>query len=254
MVLHYQPVVDLRSGRTIHAEALVRWAQPGRAVEYPGAWLPLIENTALIAQLGDWVLATALAACARWQAVQPGIGVSVNVSARELCDPGYSARVAAALGRQPTLAPTCLQLEVVESAPMSALPAALATMHDCGALGVGFALDDFGTGYSSLAYLKSLPAKAVKIDRSFVAQLADSDNDRRIVQGIVALVGGCGMTAVAEGIETWAQAHALVAAGCALGQGYAIAPPVPEAQWLDWLRQPPRPLPRPDAAAPARAS
>jgi EAL domain-containing protein (putative c-di-GMP-specific phosphodiesterase class I) len=94
----------------------------------------------------------------------------------------------------------------------------------------------------------------VKIDRSFVAQLADSDNDRRIVQGIVALVGGCGMTAVAEGIETWAQAHALVAAGCALGQGYAIAPPVPEAQWLDWLRQPPRPLPRPDAAAPARAS
>jgi diguanylate cyclase (GGDEF)-like protein/PAS domain S-box-containing protein len=243
MVLHYQPVVDLGSGRVLRAEALVRWARPGRGLVPPGEWLPLIEHTPVIAQLGDWVLATALQACARWQSVQPGVGVSVNASARELCDAGYAQRVAAALARQPTLAPSCLQLEVVESAPMSALPAALATMTACGTLGVGFALDDFGTGYSSLAYLKSLPAEVVKIDRSFISPLGDSESDRRVVQGIVALVDGCGKKVVAEGVETLQQAEILLASGCNVGQGYGILPPVPEDRWLHWLQQPPRPMP-----------
>jgi EAL domain-containing protein (putative c-di-GMP-specific phosphodiesterase class I) len=212
----------------------------------PGEWLPQIEHTAVISQLGDWVLAAALRACAEWQALQPGLGISVNVSARELCDPGYPLRVAAALALHPGLPPQRLLLEVVESAPMTELPAALATMRACKALGADFALDDFGTGYSSLAYLKTLPAGVVKIDRSFVASLghsgADSDNDRRIVQGILELVGGCGLQAVAEGVETQAQARALRQAGCTLAQGYGILPPVPEAQFLDWLRQPARPV------------
>src|SRR5690606_13440997 len=123
------------------------------------------------------------------QAVAPGVGVSVNISARELCDHQHSARVAAALAREPTLASALLQLEVLESAPMAALPAALATMLGCCVLGARFALDDFGTGYSSLAYLKSMPVAAVKIDRSFIAGLDNGregrDSDRRIVQGIV---------------------------------------------------------------------
>ena len=242
MRLHYQPIVDLRSGRTLRAEALVRWARPGGPLVPPGEWLPLIEHTAVISQLGDWVLATALEACARWQLVQPGLGVSVNVSARELCDPDHARHVAAALARHPGLPPQLLQLEVVESAPMTALPSAMATMRACTALGAAFALDDFGTGYSSLAYLKTLPAAVVKIDRSFVAHLADSPSDRRIVQGIIELVGGCSLEAVAEGVETQAQARELLAAGCTLGQGYGILPPVPEAQLIDWLRQPPRPV------------
>jgi diguanylate cyclase (GGDEF)-like protein/PAS domain S-box-containing protein len=237
MRLHYQPIVDLRSGRTVRAEALVRWARPGGPLVPPGEWLPLIEHTAVISQLGDWVLATALQACAAWQPAHPGVGVSVNVSARELGDPDYAQRVAAALARHPGLAPPLLLLEVVESAPVTALPAALATMRACTALGAGFALDDFGTGYSSLAYLKTLPVAVVKIDRSFVAGLVDSEGDRRIMQGIVELVGGCGLQAVAEGVETPAQARAVLAAGCTLGQGYGILPPVPEAQLLDWLRQ-----------------
>lgn len=260
MRLHYQPVVDLRSGRTVHAEALVRWARPGVGMVPPGEWLPLIEHGALIVRLGEWVLATALRACAAWQAVAPGVGVSVNVSAREICDPSHTARVAAALAREPALAPSLLQLEVVESAPMSALPAALATMRGCTELGARFALDDFGTGYSSLAYLKTLPAAAVKIDRSFVAGLGHGtghdgpQGDRRIVQGIVELACGYGMATIGEGVETEAQARELLAAGCELGQGYGILPPVEEEDLHDWLRRPPRRFaePAPDAFAPPR--
>lgn len=170
------------------------------------------------------------------------MGVSVNVSARELCDANYPQQVAAALARHPGLPPQLLMLEVVESAPMSALPAALATMRACTALGARFALDDFGTGYSSLAYLKTLPAAVVKIDRSFVASLADSPSDRRIVQGIVEMVGGCGLQVLAEGVETVAQARELLAASCSVGQGYGILRPAPEPQLLDWLRRPPQPV------------
>jgi diguanylate cyclase (GGDEF)-like protein/PAS domain S-box-containing protein len=240
MVLHYQPVVDLRNGQPLRAEALVRWARPGGPLLMPGDWLPLIEHTALIAELGAWVLDTALRACAGWQAVAPGLGVAVNVSARELCDPGYVHRLAQALAHHPGLPPRLLQLEVVESAPMSALPAALATMRGCRALGVEFALDDFGTGYSSLAYLKSLPVTTAKIDRSFVAQLHEGDGrepsgDQRILQGIVALVEGCGLQAVGEGVETPQHARALVRAGCVLGQGYGILRPVPVEQLLRWV-------------------
>jgi diguanylate cyclase (GGDEF)-like protein/PAS domain S-box-containing protein len=249
MRLHYQPVVDLRSGRTVRAEALVRWARPGGALVPPGEWLPLIEQTPLILPLGQWVLATALRDCAAWQADAPGVGVSVNVSARELCDPGQGRRVSAALAAMPALAPALLQLEVVESAPMSALPAALTTMRECLALGVRFALDDFGTGYSSLAYLKTLPVAAVKIDRSFVGGLGTGGpagspaGEGRILQGIVDLIAGYGLEAVAEGVETDAQASALQAAGCTLAQGYGILPPVDVAALRQWLRQPPRPAP-----------
>jgi diguanylate cyclase (GGDEF)-like protein/PAS domain S-box-containing protein len=242
MCLHYQPIVDLRSGRTVRVEALVRWARPGGPLLPPGDWLPLIEHTAVIAQLGAWVMATALEACANWQQLLPGVGVSVNVSARELCDPGYAQQVAAALARHPALPPERLLLEVVESAPMSALPAALATMRACAALGTAFALDDFGTGYSSLAYLKTLPARVVKIDRSFVAGLTANDGDRRIVQGIVELVGGCGLEAVAEGVETAGQARALLVAGCCLAQGNGILRPVREEELCAWLQCPPVPL------------
>lgn len=243
MMLHFQPVVDLRDGRPVRAEALVRWAPPGAPLRPPGEWLPLIEHTALIGQLGEWVLDAALQACAGWQASAPGLGVAVNVSARELCDPGYAERVLQALARHPEVPPALLQLEVVESAPMSEMPAALATMRRCRAIGVGFALDDFGTGYSSLAYLKTLPLTTAKIDRSFVAQLhmADNEGDRRILQGIVALVGGCGLDAVGEGIETAAHARALLAVGCTLGQGFGILPPVPLPTLLRWLAQPPVP-------------
>jgi EAL domain-containing protein (putative c-di-GMP-specific phosphodiesterase class I) len=236
--------VDLRSGRTRRVEALVRWASAPGVLRAPGEWLPHIEHTALITQLGEWVLDEALRACAAWQPVAPGIGVAVNVSARELCDPQHVARVRAALARVPELPPPLLQLEVVESAPMSALPEALATMRGCQALGVAFALDDFGTGYSSLAYLKSLPVHAVKIDRSFVQPLGEGPPgaDWRIVQGIVDLVGGCGLSAVGEGVETADQARALLAAGCTQGQGYGILRPAPLDELLHWLQQPARPI------------
>jgi diguanylate cyclase (GGDEF)-like protein/PAS domain S-box-containing protein len=264
MRLHFQPVVDLRTGRAVRAEALVRWARPGGALVPPGEWLPLIEHTPLIVRLGEWVLATALRACAAWQAADPGVGVSVNVSAQELCDPDHSVRLAAALAREPSLSPALVQLEVVESAPMSALPAAMATMRACNALGTSFALDDFGTGYSSLAYLKTLPVSVVKIDRSFVFGLASGQGsegrpgDRRIVQGIVELVGGYGLTAVGEGVETAAQARELLAAGCTLGQGYGICRPVEAEGFVAWLLQPQRPFAEvpltPSAALTARTS
>jgi EAL domain-containing protein (putative c-di-GMP-specific phosphodiesterase class I) len=134
---------------------LVRWAHPGGALVPPGEWLPLIERTAVISQLGDWVLATALQACAASQPGHPGVGPQLPL------------------------------LEVVESAPVTALPAALATLRACTAVGADFVLEDFGTGYSSLAHLKRLPVGVVKFDRSFVASLVDSESDRRIMQGMV---------------------------------------------------------------------
>lgn len=235
MCLHFQPIVDLKTGRASHLEALVRWQMPDGDLAPPGDWLPVIEHTPVIVDLGRWVLREALDACNRWQSAFPGLGVSVNVSARELCSQVFATDVAGALARHPGLPPGRLLLEVTESAPMSALPAALASMNACRALGVEFALDDFGTGYSSLTYLKLLPVSAVKLDRSFIAHLDENPDDQRIVSGIVQLVEGSGLRVVAEGIETAAQAREVLAAGCRLGQGFWLARPAPEDAVLEGL-------------------
>ena len=236
MEVHFQPVIDLASGALRYAEALVRWNHPERGLLPPGEWLPSILDHESIAALGDWVLEASLAQSARWEATGLRCGVSVNVSAYELRSTSFVAHVAAALARHPGLPPGTLRLEVLESAALPDIAAADAAMRACAAHGVSFALDDFGTGYSSLAYLKRLPATTIKIDASFVRGMLDDPGDRAIVLGVVGLAHVFGRESVAEGVETPAHVAALREAGCDLGQGYGIAPPMPAAHFEAWAR------------------
>ena len=236
MVLHFQPVVDLRSGMVRFAEALVRWRRPDEGMLPPGEWLSAIEETPVVAELGDWVLDEALRRCGAWGAIGLCGGVSVNVSAFELRDPAFPDRVRRALGRHPGVHPSRLKLEVLESAALADIAAVTATMDACRAMGVEFALDDFGTGYSSLTYLKRLPASTLKIDRSFVANMLEDAGDRAIVTGVVELARVFDRASVAEGVESTAHVEALRELGCDMGQGYGIAPPMPADAFTDWLK------------------
>jgi diguanylate cyclase (GGDEF)-like protein/PAS domain S-box-containing protein len=236
MVLHFQPVVDLRSGMVRFAEALVRWRRPDEGMLPPGEWLSAIEETPVVAELGDWVLDEALRRCGAWGAIGLCGGVSVNVSAFELRDPAFPDRVRRALGRHPGVHPSRLKLEVLESAALADIAAVTATMDACRAMGVEFALDDFGTGYSSLTYLKRLPATTLKIDRSFVANMLEDAGDRAIVTGVVELARVFDRASVAEGVESTAHVEALRELGCDMGQGYGIAPPMPADAFTDWLK------------------
>lgn len=236
MVLHFQPIVDLATGAVRFAEALVRWRRPDLGMLPPGDWMATVEDHPVIAELGDWVLDEALRRCAGWAASGLCGGVSVNVSAFELRDPAFPARVRSALERHPGIDPSRLKLEVLESAALADIAAVTATMEACRALGVEFALDDFGTGYSSLTYLKRLPASTLKIDRSFVADMLVDDADRAIVAGVIGLAKVFGRSSVAEGVESHAHATALKALGCDMGQGYGFAPPMPPEAFEAWMR------------------
>jgi EAL domain-containing protein (putative c-di-GMP-specific phosphodiesterase class I) len=236
MEVHYQPVVELATGRLRYAEALVRWNHPERGLLPPGEWLPSILDDESIAALGDWVLETVLAQSERWRADGLCGGASVNVSAYELRNPSFAGHLALALARHPGLPRGTLRLEVLESAALPDMAAAADVMRACAALGVEFSLDDFGTGYSSLTYLKRLPASTIKIDRSFVAGMLSDPGDRAIVLGVIGLAQVFGREAVAEGVESPAHVAALVEAGCGLGQGHGIAPPMPPGAFAAWAR------------------
>jgi EAL domain-containing protein (putative c-di-GMP-specific phosphodiesterase class I)/CheY-like chemotaxis protein len=264
-VLHYQPVVDLASRGTVGVEALVRWRHPERGLVSPAAFIPLAEATGLIVPLGRWVLAEACRAVAAWNARRaPGaapLNVAVNVSSRQLQDPGLLEDVAAAL-RASTLPAGRLVLEVTESVLLDNLEAALGRLEALRALGVRVSLDDFGTGYSSLAYLQRLPVDVLKIDRAFTSQVAAGGRSAAFARAVLTFAGALGMRTVAEGVETEAQHGELRTLGCDLGQGFLYARPLePEALAAFLRAHPPPPVavaaaPPPDAAgAPAsRAS
>jgi EAL domain-containing protein (putative c-di-GMP-specific phosphodiesterase class I) len=228
--LHYQPVVDLRTGATVGCEALCRWWHPTRGSVNPGEFILLAEETGLIRQLGSWSLLEAARQLAAWSA-DPVLGrldVAVNLSARQLADKALPELVHDAIVltggdfRR-------LTLEVTETAVMTEPEAALGTLLRLKELGVTIAIDDFGTGYSSLVYLKRLPVDILKIDRTFVAGLPDDPEDRAIVKTIVDLAGSVGVKTVAEGIETDAQRRVCLDLGCDLGQGDLWSPAVPPA-------------------------
>jgi diguanylate cyclase (GGDEF)-like protein/PAS domain S-box-containing protein len=238
LVLHYQPKVDMRSGRVHGFEALLRWEHPTQGLIAPAQFLPLIEHTGLSSRIGDWVIAQALGHLSSWRRKGFEFSVSVNVSARHLQEPDFSLRLSELLDRhQPEPLAAWLEIEITESAAHADIEATSALLARCRTLGVRFALDDFGTGYSTLTYLKRLPVDVLKIDRSFVHQMLDDAQDRAIVEGVIGLAGTFGCTVVAEGVESPAQARALLDMGCALGQGIGIAAPMPVAQVSDWIAQ-----------------
>ncbi|MDE2564643.1 MAG: EAL domain-containing protein, partial [Burkholderiales bacterium] len=236
-VLYYQPKVDMKSGRVLGFEALLRWEHPEQGIVAPLQFLPLIEETGLSSRIGDWVLSQALEHLSQWRRDGLDFAVSVNISARHLQEPDFAQRLAELLARHEEPLATRLELEMLEGVAHADIEATSALVARCQSLGVRFALDDFGTGYSTLAYLKRLPVDVLKIDRSFVHHMLDDAQDRAIVEGVIGLARTFGCVVVAEGVESPAQARTLLELGCEIGQGTGIAAPMPSNLVAGWLRE-----------------
>jgi diguanylate cyclase (GGDEF)-like protein/PAS domain S-box-containing protein len=227
----YQPEIDLRTGHVTGVEALVRWHHPERGLVPPGEFVPLAEQTGLIAGIGAWVLDTALAQAAEWSDARfdsTALAVWVNLSARQLGDPGLVELVSGTLRRHGVDAAQ-LGLEITETALLEDAEGAVTALSSLRELGVRLAVDDFGTGYSSLSYLKRLPVDAVKIDRSFVDGLAVDGDDSAIVAAVAGMARALRLTTIAEGVENLDQLHALRRLGCDLAQGHFFTTPQPPA-------------------------
>nr|WP_249420477.1 EAL domain-containing protein [Rhabdothermincola salaria] len=224
--VHYQPVVDLVDGRLIAFEALVRWEHPERGTLPPAEFLDTAERSGLIVGLGERVLEKACRQAAEWRRAGADIYLSVNVSTRQLADPGVVERFTEIMG-DAGFDPACLWLEVTETAVVEELEKACLVLRRLVDLGVGVSIDDFGTGWASLTYLRSFPVHTLKIDRSFVARAGDTANDAAIVRSIISLGAELGLFVVAEGIETKAQHEELRRLGCSFGQGYLFGRPAP---------------------------
>jgi diguanylate cyclase (GGDEF)-like protein len=229
LAVHYQPQVDLGTGRLVGVEALARWSGAT-----PVEFIPVAEETGLIGPLGAWVLGTATRDLAAWhaQGLDP-LSVTVNVSTRQLEDPDFPIVVATALAST-GLAPESLCLELTESALMGAGTASLDCLKLLKELGVYVGIDDFGTGHSSLARLRSLPVEVLKVDRSFVDGLGTEPEDSAIVAAVLSLAHALGLHVIAEGVETPLQAHQLQALGCTVAQGWLWSPAVEAARILEY--------------------
>ncbi len=226
-VLHYQPVVELPTGRITEVEALVRWKHPQRGLLFPADFVGLSEETGLIVPLGRWVLHEACRQTRQWQLAAPAtkLAISVNLSARQLQQPGLVDEIGAAL-RETRLDAGALRLEITETVVMHDAPTTLAKLEALKALGVQLAIDDFGTGYSSLGYLKRFPVDTLKIDRSFVKGIGRDVEDSAIVRAVITVAKSLGLSVTAEGIETADQLDQLRTLGCDHGQGYFFAKPM----------------------------
>jgi len=232
--LEFQPKVDCRRGLVVGAEALIRWQHPTLGRLSPAEFVPLIENSDLAFNVGDWVIRQTLAQIARWRRDGLDVAVSVNAFIRQLVHPEFVGTLAAALAEQPDLGPGCLQIEIVETAALNELDALRSVIEACRELGVSFSLDDFGTGYSTLAHLRHLPATEIKIDQSFVGHMLARAEDLAIVEAVIGLGRAFGRSIVAEGAETPAHIGRLLELGCDVMQGYALARPMAADDFLRW--------------------
>jgi diguanylate cyclase (GGDEF)-like protein/PAS domain S-box-containing protein len=232
LCLHYQPEVDLQTGRVVALEALVRLEHPERGLVPPGEFIPIAEESGLILPMGEWVLIEACAQLGAWRkagTVGDDVRVAVNVSARQLSDAALPQTVARALGAA-ELDPGALCLEITESALIQDTELAMANLHAIKAQGVFIAIDDFGVGFSSLSQIRELPpVDVIKVDRSFTAGLGRNESDGAVVNAVLGLARSLGLTAVAEGIETAEQLDQLQVLGCDVGQGFYFARPQPAA-------------------------
>ncbi|PLU00747.1 EAL domain-containing protein [Sinorhizobium medicae] len=225
-LLHFQPQMNLGTGRIFAAEALLRWNHPVRGIISPSVFIPLAEETGLIVPIGDWALRAACRQLKAWQdAGLPPLIISVNVSARQFRERNWASRVAEIL-KETGLEARYLELELTESLIMQGVPGAIATMHALEAIGVHLAIDDFGTGYSSLSALKRFPVRRLKIDRSFVTDIPLDADDMAITYAIISLAQKLGLRVIAEGVESEAQVEFLQKAGCDEIQGYFFSRPL----------------------------
>ncbi len=235
LVLHYQPKAQLRSGRILGVEALARWQHPEHGLIGPDEFIRLAERTGLIYPVTRYLLRAALRQAAQWHRGGLRLSVAVNVSTRCLLDPTFPDQVAEGLAAEGVPA-DLLVLEITESAVMADPARALDALDRLHTLGVGLSIDDFGTGYSSMTYLKALPVDELKIDRSFVTQMATNPSDAVIVHSTIDLGHNLGLRVVAEGVETQAAQEQLAALGCDTAQGYHLARPMPSDELERWVR------------------
>jgi diguanylate cyclase (GGDEF)-like protein len=234
-VLHYQPRVDLPTGRLVGAEALIRWVHPRRGLMLPGDFVPVAEDCGLMVPIGRWVLTAACAQARAWRddGRQPVV-VAVNISACELRDARLVDHVRAVM-QSTGLDPCWLELELTESALMQHVASTVLTLHALKDMGVELAIDDFGTGYSSLSYLRQFPVSALKIDRSFVRGITAAPVDTAIVRAVISLGKSLGHRVVAEGVETREELAFLRSQQCDEGQGYYFSPPLAAEHFLALL-------------------
>ena len=229
-LLHYQPQVDARSGAIVGAEALLRWRHPDLGLVSPLDFIPLAEESGLIVPIGEWVLQTACAELKVWQDAGNGsLRMAVNLSGRQFRQQDLVETVQRAIGAA-GIDPQFLELEITESMLMQDAAETTRLLDNLKALGVKLSVDDFGTGYSSLSYLKRFPLDALKIDRSFIRDIASDPDDAAITTAILAMAGGLGLEVVAEGVETMEQLAFLRSRNCQMIQGYLFSKPLPSEQ------------------------
>jgi diguanylate cyclase (GGDEF)-like protein len=229
--VHYQPIVSLQDFRIVGFEALVRWQRPDSGLTMPGEFVNVAEETGLILPIGDWILRAACRQMHDWHVQFPSVPpffLAVNVSAKQFADPGLVSRVDLIL-RETSLEPSSLKLELTESIAMKEVDLTAEVLNTLKAIGVRLSIDDFGTGYSSLSYLNRFRFDTLKIDRSFISQMGQSAESRKIVQSIISLAHNMGMQVVAEGVETADQSNKLESWSCEYAQGYLFSKPVDKA-------------------------
>jgi len=238
ITLAYQPQVELRSGRIVGVEALLRWHDPVQGAVSPAEFVPLAEDTGVILRLGEWALEEACRQGRAWQEQGlPALRVAVNVSVRQLWQPDLKKSIARIL-EETSLDPHRLDLEITESTAMQNFEVTAPILRDLAAMGIGITIDDFGTGYSSLSYLKLLPVQRLKIDRSLVAGIARDRRDLAIVKAVVRLAHSLGLSVVAEGVETEEQKSALTRIRCDEIQGWIFSDALPEERVARLLTPP----------------
>ncbi|MDS4057891.1 MAG: GGDEF domain-containing phosphodiesterase, partial [Candidatus Contendobacter sp.] len=234
-VLHYQPQIELATGRPVGVEALIRWQHPQRGLIPPGRFISVAEETGLIGPIGEWTLRAACAQGRRWQdAGLPPLSVSVNLSARQWLQPDLENQVIDAL-QSVGLEPRWLELEITENLLMRDTDKMIETMRRLRAGGVRFAVDDFGVGYSSLRYLKRFPVSRIKIDQSFVRDIPGDPDDAAIATAIIQMGKSLRLTVVAEGVEAPEQLRFLGEQGCDMAQGYHFSKPLPAEECTEYL-------------------
>ena len=237
LCLHYQPKVDLATGRIAGCEALLRWNHPRRGMVSPGMFIPIAEQTGLIVPIGAWVLEEACRQGGAWQAQGlPPIPIAVNLSARQFRQGDLAATVRTVLQRY-GLDPTLLELELTESMIMEHAESASSILQELKCLGVSLSLDDFGTGYSSLNYLRRFPVDSLKIDQSFIHDVTTDPSGASVVASIIDIAHNLQLTAIAEGVETHEQLEFLVANECDAVQGYLFSKPLPAQEFIALLQQ-----------------
>ena len=231
LFLHYQPKVNSNSGLINEGEALIRWAHPEQGLLPPGLFIPIAERSGLIKEISLWVLEAVIRQLAVWKMTGKKVKISVNLSTRDLLDKDLPKKLSGLLHKH-GVSPNQLTIEITETVLITDPERALGTLHHFSRMGIDISIDDFGTGYSSLSYLKKMPAREIKIDRSFVMDMLNNNNDAAIVQSAIFLAHSLGMKVVAEGVENQEIADSLKELDCDILQGFHFSRPLAPEEFI----------------------